>query len=302
MTNHYAKALSASETKAWKLDDILAEDAQLDFELPFMPEALAGTTPLTFLDADERRALNHIRSHGYLCTFGLVEEFILPFIVGRLQERIDADMDEVRALLAFAGEEAKHIALFRRFREVFERGFGSRCEVIGPASAISEHVLGHGELGVGLLILHIEWMTQRHYVEMVRGDTALEPRFRKLLHEHWVEERQHARIDGWIVASVAEAASAEERARGFEDYTRLLAFLDDGLKQQVELDLRALEQVTGRVLTAEQSARFRDAQQASQRRTYLGAGIGHPRVREMLERVHPAATPALASLARAYAA
>lgn len=302
MMTHYESALAASEKASWKLDDILTEDARLDFDMPFMPEALAGTEALVFLDADERLTLNHIRAHGYLCTFGLVEEFILPFVVGRLRERIDADMSEVRALLSFAGEEAKHIALFRRFRDVFERGFGSRCEVIGPARAIVEHVLGHGELGVGLLILHIEWMTQRHYVEMVRGNVALEPRFRKLLHEHWVEERQHARIDGFIVESVAEGASIEDRARAFDDYVRLLAFLDDGLKQQVELDLRAFERITGRTLDAEESARFRDVQRASQRRTYLGAGVRHPRVREVLARVHPPSLRELATLARAYAA
>lgn len=301
MEARYARALRASETVAWKLSDVLADDAVLDFGLPFLPEALAGTEALSFLDADERRVLNQIRAHGYLCAFGLVEEFILPFVLDRLRAQSDADMTEVRALLSFAAEEAKHIDLFRRFRAVFERGFGHRCDVIGPPSAIAEHVLGHGELGIGLLILHIEWMTQKHYVEMVRGDSELEPSFRRLLHAHWLEESQHALMDGWIVESVAAASSVEERARALDEYVQLLAFLDGGLAQQVELDRRALEAATGRTLDEEERARFVHIQRQSQRRTFLGAGVAHPRVRSMLESVHPSATVALARLTATYA-
>ncbi len=38
---------------------------------------------LGFLSAREKLLLNHIRAHGYLSMFGLVEEFILPFIEGQ---------------------------------------------------------------------------------------------------------------------------------------------------------------------------------------------------------------------------
>jgi hypothetical protein len=71
-------------------------------------------------------------------------------------------------LLQFAGEEAKHIHLFKRFREEFELGFGSSCSVIGPPEAVAQAVLAHDPLSVALTILHIEWMTQRHYIESVR--------------------------------------------------------------------------------------------------------------------------------------
>ena len=128
----YSGVLEASHLAEWSIDDLIGGDLRLDFTRPFLPEALAGTDGLTFLGDDEALALNHIRAHDYLCLFGLVEEFILPFVLDHVRPRLHGGADEVRALLQFAGEEAKHIDLFRRFRSEFEDGFGSWCEVVGP--------------------------------------------------------------------------------------------------------------------------------------------------------------------------
>jgi hypothetical protein len=300
MNQDYQSTLRASEQVAFRMDDVLAPDAELDFGSAFLPEALARVEELSFLRASERRMLNQIRARGYLATFGLVEEFILPFVIERLVARSDADMTEVRALLTFANEEAKHIALFRRFEEVFDRGFGHRCAVIGPAEAVREHVLGHGELGVGLLVLHIEWMTQQHFLDMVRGETTLEPSFRRLLHQHWLEECQHARIDGFIVEAVAAAASPEERERGFRDYVALLEFLDAGLAQQVEHDRAALEAAMGRELSETDRTELARVQLAALRATFIGSGVRHPRLRSAVANVWPAGLEQLEALGRFY--
>jgi hypothetical protein len=300
MAHDYASALRASEAVAWTLDAVLPLDARFDFSRPFLPEALVQAERLAFLDEHERRVLNQIRAHGYLCTFGLVEEFILPFVLDRLVLRAEAEHTEVRALLAFANEEAKHIELFRRFRDAFTRDFGHRLDVIGPSAAIRDHVLGKSVLGVGLLILHIEWMTQRHYVDMVRGRNELEPSFRRLLHQHWLEECQHARIDGWIVDAITQGASARERTAAFRDYVDLLAFLDAGLEQQVALDLDALERVTDRRFSAAEREELTRVQHAAQRRTYLGSGVGHPRLRAAVQSIEPTALIELSCLGRLY--
>ena len=113
-----------------------------------MPEALARTGSLTFLDKKERMILNQIRGHGYLYIFGLVEEFILPFVMDHARERLDGDDAQTRAFLGFAAEEAKHIDLFRRFRADFENGFGTQCQVIGPPDAVAKAMLGHSPLSV----------------------------------------------------------------------------------------------------------------------------------------------------------
>ncbi len=100
--------------------------------------------------------MNQIRGNAYLCIFGLVEEFILPFVLDHARTQIHGDDYRVRALLQFAGEEAKHIQLFKRFRADFEAHFGTWCAVIGPPEAIASAILAHDPLAVALTTLHIE--------------------------------------------------------------------------------------------------------------------------------------------------
>ena len=47
--------------------------------------------------------------------FGIVEEFILPFLLDHARPHLLGDDWRVRAILNFASEEAKHIHLFKRF-------------------------------------------------------------------------------------------------------------------------------------------------------------------------------------------
>src|SRR5690606_9285244 len=137
--------------------------------------------------------------------------------------------------------EAKHIHLFRRFREEFAEGFGARCDVIGPPEAIAAHVLSHTPLSVALLTLHIEWMTQRHFTESVRDNQALDPAFKDLLLHHWMEEHQHAQLDALMVEAIADGLSTDEINAGIDGYLALGGFLDEGLKQQTLFDLDAFE-------------------------------------------------------------
>ena len=102
----------------------------------------------------------------------MIRALPLPFVIDHVRNSLDADDYRTRALLRFASEEAKHIHLFKRFREEFEDGFEIGCDVIGPAQDIARTVLSHSPLGIGLTILHFEWMTQRHYLESVRTDSS----------------------------------------------------------------------------------------------------------------------------------
>ena len=117
----YQSVWAASEMIHWRIEDIFGGYKRLDFRKPFMPESLARVEPLTFLNSDEKRVLNQIRGNAYLSIFGLVEEFILPFVMDHARSHVSGDDYRVRALLSFAGEEAKHIQLFKRFRQEFER-------------------------------------------------------------------------------------------------------------------------------------------------------------------------------------
>ncbi|MET0272555.1 MAG: hypothetical protein ABW360_06155, partial [Phenylobacterium sp.] len=244
----FKDCLQRAERITWRVEDLIGGSKTLDFTKPFMPENLARVSELTFLSRAEQRTLNQIRGHTYLSMFGIVEEFILPFVLDHTRPYINGDDYRARAFLEFAAEEAKHIHLFRCFKQAFADGFRTECKVIGPAKDIGAHILSHPPLSVALLTLHIEWMSQRHYQESVQDDRDLDPQFKSLLLHHWMEEHQHAQLDAMMVAAIAEGLSPEGVQAGIDGYLALGSFLDEGLKGQTELDLEALELAIGRQL------------------------------------------------------
>lgn len=296
----YQSALAASEGIRWRIEDIIGGPKRLDFTKPFMPESLARVQQLSFLTEEEQLILNQVRGNTYLCIFGLVEEFILPFVLDHARPQLQEDDYRVRALLQFAGEEAKHIQLFKRFREEFERGFGTACNVIGPPEEIARVILAHDPLAVALAILQIEWMSQSHYVDSIRDDQELDPQFKSLLRHHWMEEAQHAKLDTLMVEALAEGRSPEEIARAVEEYIEIGGFIDEGLAQQVEFDMEGFTAATGRELTASEKEEFRQVQRQANRWTYLGSGMTHDRVLATLESLSPEARQRVESISQAF--
>jgi hypothetical protein len=299
-TYTYQAALAASESIHWRVEDIIGGEKRLDFTRPFMPESLAQTQPLAFLSQEEKRILNQIRGNAYLCIFGLVEEFILPFVLDHARPQLRGDDYRVRALLRFASEEAKHIQLFKRFRMEFEDGFGTLCHVIGPPEAIAAAVLDHDPLGVAITTLHIEWMVQSHYVDSIKDNQELDPQFKSLLKHHWVEEVQHAKLDTLMVEALAADRSEEQIMSAIEEYLEIGAFLDGGLQQQVEFDLSSFEKASGRTLTQMEKDEFRRVQLRANRWTYLGTGMTHEKVLETLESLTPKARQRVESVSPAF--
>jgi hypothetical protein len=283
----YESALATSERIGWKVDDIIGGDKRLDFSKPFMPESLAQVKKLSFLTPEEQRTLNQIRGHEYLAMFGLVEEFILPYVVEHARPQLSGDDYRVRALLQFAGEEAKHIHLFKRFRQEFEEGFGSKCNFIGPAEDIKRFVLSHSPLGVAIAILHIEWMTLRHYIEGVKDNQDLDLQFKSLLKHHWLEESQHTKLDTLIVEALAEAATEKEIDQAFKEYAEIGGFLDNGIKQQTEFDVESFVQATGRNLSKSEREAMTAAVLKGMRWTYLGTGMTHTNFLTTVEQISP---------------
>jgi hypothetical protein len=297
---NFASVLASSARAAWQIDDVLPEGAALDFTRPFMPENLARTAAAQGLGDDERRVLNQIRGHEYLVIFGLVEEFILPFVLDHARPQLNGDDARVRALLGFASEEAKHIDLFKRFHARFVEGFGSECGVIGPPEAIGAEVLRHDPLAVALVILMIEWMTQSHYLDSVRDDGGLDPLFKSLLKHHWMEEAQHAKLDTLMVEALAEGRSEAEIQAALDEFLEIGMFLDNGLKAQAGLNLDALEAATGRRLGEEERTALLEQQHQALRWTYLGSGLTHPKFVATLAAMSPAARDRVAEIAPAF--
>jgi hypothetical protein len=283
----YEAVLTSSERANWRLDDVFGPNDRLDFTTKFMPEALARTDAAPGLDPAERTILNQISGHQYLSLFGLLEEFILPFVLDHARPLLNTDDYRVRALLQFAAEEAKHIQLFRRFHNAFTAGFGTPCEIIGPPQAIAAEILRHDPLAVALTILHIEWATQSHYLDSVRDDGGIDSLFKSLLRHHWMEESQHAKLDTLMVLALAEGRSDIEIMAATNEYLEIGAFLDGGLAQQAEFNLQAFETAIGRRIP-ERAALFAQQHQAA-RWTYLGSGMVHAQFVDTLEAISPAA-------------
>ena len=296
---NYEATLSSSLRAQWHLDDVLRPDQQLDFSRNFMPESLARTAVLDGLNPIEQRVLNQISAHQYLAIFGVVEEFILPFLVDHARPALRGDDWRIRALLNFASEEAKHIHLFKRFHQAFVRGFPVECQIIGPSHEIGAEILRHDPLAVGLVILMIEWMSQAHYLGSIRDDGDIDPLFKSLMLNHWKEEAQHAKLDTLIVEALAEGRSEEQIDKAIDEFFEIGEFLDNGLKQQAVFNLDALEKVIGRKV--ENRAAILDQQHQAARWTYVGSGMVHERFKATLLSISARAAERMAEAAPIFA-
>jgi len=296
---NYEATLASSLRAQWQLDDVLRTDQELDFSRNFLPERLARTAALESLSPFEQRVLNQISAHQYLSIFVIVEEFILPFVVDHARPHLLGDDWRVRAILNFAGEEAKHIQLFKRFHEAFVRGFPVECQMIGPSEDIGATVLNHDPLAVGLVILMIEWMSQQHYLGSVRDDGELDPLFKSLLKNHWMEEAQHAKLDTLMVEALAEGKTEDQFHKAVDEFFEIGAFLDEGLKAQAGFNLDALEQAIGRKLENREAIEAQQHQAA--RWTYIGSGMVHERFKTTLDNLSARAAERIGEAAPLFA-
>ena len=297
---NYEATLASSLRAQWQLDDVLKTEQDLDFSRKFMPESLVRISALDSLNPFEQRILNQIAAHQYLSIFGIVEEFILPFVVDHARTELTGTDDfRIRAILNFAGEEAKHIQLFKRFHNAFVRGFPVECQMIGPSEAIGAEILRHDPLAVGLVILMIEWMSQQHYLGSIRDDGDIDPLFKSLLKNHWMEEAQHAKLDTLIVEALAAGKSEEQIDKSIDEFFEIGAFLDEGLKQQAGFNLDALERAIGRRLEDREAIEAQQHQAA--RWTYIGSGMVHERFQATLKDLSGRAAERIAEAAPLFA-
>ena len=301
-TQTYEQALHRAAKVNWRIEDIIGGEKRLDFTKRFLPEVLAKVNDIQCLDQREKRVLNQIRGNSYLHIFGLVEEFIVPAVINHVETTGLADITATQALLHFAEEESKHIRLFRRFAEEFEQGFGSRCDCIGPVSELAGAVMQHRPLGVMLIILYIEWVTQYHYLASVRDNysESLDPQFCSLLRHHWLEEAQHTTLDTLMVQQLADSLDPAEVAAGVEDFFKIIDFINGGLMMQVQLDLDALSRATGRTFTEVEKQEIQSIQARSYQWTFIGLGITHAKFVESFTQVSPGSQARLTEVAQKY--
>jgi hypothetical protein len=165
---------------------------------------------------------------------------------------------------------------------------------------VSRFVVSHSPLGVAIAILHIEWMTLRHYIEGVRDNQNLDPQFKSLLKHHWLEESQHTKLDTLIIESVVKDATPKQIDQAFEDYADIGMFLDNGIKQQTEFEVESFVEATGRKLSKSEREDMTKAVLKGMRWTYLGTGMTHPNFLATVEEIRPEARKQIEEMAPAF--
>ena len=280
-TNHgwpnysYEATLEASDKINWRVEDLIGGDKRLDFTSRFFRNRSPVARHSTFSRSEERLTLNQIRGHGYLYMFGLVEEFILPFVLDHARPMLHGNDARVRAFLNFASEEAKHIDLFKRFRADFLSSFPTECEVIGPPEAVAQAILSKASPGNGSGH-SAHRMDDTAALPGQRGrQSQLDPQFKSLLRHHWMEESQHAKLDTLMVHAISETCSAQERANAINGYLEIGGMLDGAMVQQVKFDFESLKRATGRAFTPEETNRFLTCSNRDHAWTFLGSGMSH---------------------------
>jgi hypothetical protein len=116
---------------------------------------------------------------------------------------------------------------------------------------------------------------------------------------HWMEEAQHAKLDTLIVDALAVGRSEEQIQKSIDEFFEIGAFLDEGLKQQAEFNLDALELAIGYKF-AERDDIIAQQHQAA-RWTYIGSGMVHERFQDTLSSISRTAAQRVAEAAPLFA-
>lgn len=280
----YASCIKNSEKVAWRIEDVLAEDASFDYGRPFLPAVLSGESRVPGLSEAEARRLNQITGYAYLNLLAFAEEFVIGAALQHATGEVHGDRSALRALLRFGEEEVKHQTLFHRALARLAGTFGSEVQVLGDAAAVAGVVLSKEPLAVLLVTLHLELMTQEHYTESVRADAGIEPLFRSMLKHHWLEEAQHTRIDALELAKLTNAATPAQLAKAFDEYLELVDAFDGLLGMQAKLDVDNLRRALGREVDA---AAVEAAQHAAYRNAILAMGMRNRQFIEYVTKVSP---------------
>jgi len=299
-TTEYEAVVERSEHLAWKLNDVVPPDASLDFTKPFMPAAMFQAGSLGFLDADAKRKLNQIYGNSYRHLFHFVETYIVELAMRLATASRGGDADSVRAHLRFAEEEVKHQQMFLRFGELFDRGFGTPCDLVDGAGVVAQFILSRSSMGVLLVTLHLELVTQAHFIDSMRDSAEIDPLFRSMFKHHWLEEAQHTKLDAIELIRMRRAASPAEVQEAVDDYFAIAGAFAGLLAAQAKHDVTSFERAT-KPLGATERAEVEEAQRRSYHRSFLWYGVTNKQFLGVLSEHFPAAMAGASEAAAAFA-
>ena len=282
----YPAIVATSQKVEWTVDDVF-RDRRFDAAHKIIPDSWVRTQHLTFLTTQEQRTLNHLRAFSYVHLFGNYEEFIPMHLIELAQQDWHGDRAHLRALLRFGEEEMKHQQLFQRAEAVLEascgHAFGRYFDKERLAS-FTQATLAYPPLPRALILLALEWGSQRHYVDSVqaRREDHSDPLYVDLLKYHWTEENQHTKTGVLEIAQLACDRSPEELSAVFDDIQGIGGLVDETFVGQVEQELATLQTVTGRTFTAAEATKLQEALYQSMRAIWAEVAFTHPNFKQVV--------------------
>jgi hypothetical protein len=156
-------------------------------------------------------------------------------------------------------------------------------------------------MAVTLVTLHLELITQAHYVESMRDNPDMDPLFKSLFKHHWLEEAQHAKLDALELIKLRRGATAEQVQQTIDDYFDIAGAFAGLLAQQAKLDVVSLERAVERTYSAEEREEIEAAMRWSYNRAFLWSGVTNTLFLEFLAEHYPGALDRAAQAAQAFA-
>ena len=250
--DNYEKCRISSEKLNWNFQKELGE-LEFDFSKRFLPKRFCGQGLPTWLSPEEKKKLNHLRGYSYAHLFMFCEEFILRHALLSANQYLHRDNEPLSALLRFSEEEIKHQRMFMLIKERLEGGLGFKPEAISNKEEVAAEICKNSSFAVYLLVLIMELLTQRHFVECFRQEEkSLDPGFVKVFRLHWVEEVQHTRIDILELNSLASEMTESEICESIDEFVLMTNYLKIHISSQNSLDVRNFEIMLGCVFTDQQ--------------------------------------------------
>jgi hypothetical protein len=154
---------------------------------------------------------------------------------------------------------------------------------------VARVILSKSPMAVMLVTLHLELITQAHYVECMREAQGMEPLFQSLFKYHWLEEAQHAKIDVLELAKMRKDAPAEVVQQAIDDYFEIAGAFAGLLADQGKRDVISLQRATDHEYDAAQRAAIEAAQTKSYVHAFLRSGVTNSIFLEFLAEHFPAA-------------
>lgn len=278
----YERCIKTSKRVRWDIDSDVFRGRSFDFTRKFLPDGLSKVNEVPFLTPDERRMWSHVQGRTYPAMFGMAERFIGAKTLELANTHRLDDFVCIEGLVRFTDEELKHQELFRRMETALASRLPSGYAFLADPIEIARGVLEKSTWAVLALICHVELFTQVHYRESIERDEQLSDLYRDIFRYHWLEECQHTVMDEIEWRREDESLTLEQREAAVDEFIELLLALDSVLRQQSSADAAYFMRMCERNFTVAEQQVLRDTMLRAYRWQYIGSGLKHPHLRELL--------------------